>query len=163
MIFLTVGSQKFQFNRLLEYIDSLIEKEIIQEKVFAQIGYSDYLPKNYEYKNFLDRDEFIQRIQDSRIVITHGGTGSIMGAVKEGKRVIAVPRLSRYGEHVDDHQEQIVDQLIAENVIIGVNQLEDIGKAIERSDTISVRPYVSNTNAIIESIEDYISQTAKGK
>ena len=58
MIFLTVGSQKFQFNRLLKKIDNLVEIGIIQEEVIAQIGYSDYIPKNFKYKQFMDRDEF---------------------------------------------------------------------------------------------------------
>ena len=47
MIFVTLGSQKFQFNRLLIEIDRLIEEGKITEKVFAQTGYSDYKPKNY--------------------------------------------------------------------------------------------------------------------
>ena len=44
-IFITLGSQKFQFNRLLIAVDKLCEKKIIcGEDVFAQIGYSDYVP-----------------------------------------------------------------------------------------------------------------------
>ena len=58
MIFITLGSQKFQFNRLLKAIDKLVEQGKIKEEVFAQIGYSDYQPINYNYKQFLDRDEF---------------------------------------------------------------------------------------------------------
>ena len=50
MIFLTLGSQKFQFNRLLQAVDELIEKGIIVDETFAQIGYSDYQPKHFEYK-----------------------------------------------------------------------------------------------------------------
>ena len=46
MVFITLGSQKFQFNRLLRAVDELIEKKVIQEDVFAQTGYSDYEPKN---------------------------------------------------------------------------------------------------------------------
>ena len=58
-IFITLGSQKFQFNRLLKAVDELCEKGTVDaEDVFAQIGYSDYLPKNFNYKKFLDRDEF---------------------------------------------------------------------------------------------------------
>ena len=58
-IFITLGSQKFQFNRLLIAVDKLCEKKIIcGEDVFAQIGYSDYVPQNYRYNNFLDREEF---------------------------------------------------------------------------------------------------------
>ena len=54
MIFVTLGSQKFQFNRLLKAIDGLE----VEEEIFAQIGYSDYIPVNYSYKTFLDRNEF---------------------------------------------------------------------------------------------------------
>lgn len=57
MILVIVGSQKFQFNRLLKKIDELIDKGVIKEKVFAQVGYSDYIPRNFEYKKFLDREE----------------------------------------------------------------------------------------------------------
>lgn len=35
MIFITLGSQKFQFNRLLKAIDKLIEQGKIKEEVFA--------------------------------------------------------------------------------------------------------------------------------
>ena len=56
------------------------------EDVFAQTGYSDYVPRNYSYNNFLDRDEFSVEMGKADIVITHGGTGAIIGAVKKGKR-----------------------------------------------------------------------------
>ena len=88
MIFITLGSQKFQFNRLLKKIDELIEAKIITEDVFAQIGYSDYTPHNYAYKKFLDREEFSDIQAKSDIIITHAGTGAIMGALKKGKKVI---------------------------------------------------------------------------
>ena len=104
MIFVTTGSQRFQFNRLLQKIDLLIEEGMIREEVFAQIGVSDYQPKHYEYCRFLDREGFTGKLRECRMVITHGGTGVIIGAVKQGKKVIAVPRLASYGEHVDDHQ-----------------------------------------------------------
>lgn len=84
MIFITLGSQKFQFNRLLKSVDELIEGGL-DEEVFAQIGYSNYKPKNYKYKEFLDREEFSEVINCSDIVITHGGTGAIIGAVKKKK------------------------------------------------------------------------------
>ena len=62
MIFVTLGSQKFQFNRLLIEIDKLISSGVIKEKVFAQIGYSDYKPKNFEYMDFLTSEEFKKNI-----------------------------------------------------------------------------------------------------
>jgi len=82
MVFVTLGSQKFQFNRLLRAIDELCAKGEIGEAVFAQIGYSDYEPKKYTYKQFLNRQEFAEIMDKADIVITHGGTGAIIGAVK---------------------------------------------------------------------------------
>ena len=58
MIFLTVGTQSFQFNRLLEAVDNLIDEKIIQETVIAQIGESTYVPRNYLAYPFLDSSEF---------------------------------------------------------------------------------------------------------
>ena len=157
MIFITLGSQKFQFNRLLREVDSLIEKGMITKKeVFAQIGYSDYIPKNYEYKNFLDRDEFKRMMDNSNIVITHGGTGAIVGAFKKGKKVIAVPRLEEFNEHVDNHQLQIVQQFENMQFIKSVINIENLELAIREIQKIEFKKYVSNTTNIISSIENYI-------
>ena len=74
MIFVTTGSQKFQFNRLLQKIDLLIEEGMIREKVFAQIGVSDYQPKHYEYCRFLDREGFTGKLLAQFTVIIEDST-----------------------------------------------------------------------------------------
>ena len=156
MIFITLGSQKFQFNRVLIEIDRLIQEEIITEKVFAQVGYSDYKPKNYKYKNFLDRDEFSEKMDKCKILITHGGTGAIIGGLKKNKKVIAIARLAKYDEHVDDHQLQIVNQFNEEGLIIGITNVDEIKKKLELIERISFKRYKSNTQEIIKSIEKFI-------
>ena len=70
MIFVALGTQKFQFNRLLQMIDQLLDEGKIKETVFAQIGNSDYRPKNYKYASFLDKNEFEDRIRNSNLLIT---------------------------------------------------------------------------------------------
>ena len=166
MIFVTVGTQKFQFNRLLKEVDKLIEKNEITEEVFCQIGKSDYKPKNYEYKEFLDRDEYEDIMKRCDKVITHGGTAAIIGALKHGKKVIAVPRLKKFNEHVDDHQIEIIDELEKDGLILGVKNIDMLGKAISNIDKIKVREYISNTNNIIKEIENFIenleNETEKG-
>ena len=156
MIFITVGSQKFQFNRLLKAVDELVSENAITESVFAQTGYSDYVPKNYDYESFLDRDEFAKKIELADIVITHGGTGAIIGAVKQGKKVIAVPRMSKYGEHVDDHQMQIVEQFEELNLIYACED-SDLKKAMETVRKTDYKSYLSNTDKIIRKIEEFIN------
>ena len=156
MIFITVGSQKFQFNRLLEKVDKLIDEGVITEPVFAQSGASDYHPRNYPYEPFLNRDDFSKRIDECDIVITHGGTGVIIGAVKKGKKVIAVPRLAKYGEHVDDHQLQLLGQFDDLGIIVACYDLDELGEKFNTLKTIQLKPYHSNTDAIVGSIEEYI-------
>ena len=155
MIFVTLGSQKFQFNRLLQAVDELIEQSVITDDVFAQVGYSDYEPKHFAYQKFLDRDEFSAVMDRADIVITHGGTGAIIGAVKKGKKVIAVPRLARYGEHVDDHQLQLIGQFEELNLIYACEDM-DFAKAIGVVKGTTYEKYKSNTQEMIKSIEEYI-------
>lgn len=157
MIFITVGTQKFQFNRLLKEIDKLIEEKKITEEVFAQIGYCDYKPKNYSYKDFIDRDEYVSIMNKSQKVITHGGTGAIVGAVKQGKKVIAIPRLKKFGEHVDDHQIQIVYEFEKVGFILGVKDINMLDISIKDIDKINLKEYTSNTNNIIKEIEKFIN------
>ena len=156
MIFITLGSQKFQFNRLLKSVDELIEGGL-DEEVFAQIGYSNYKPKNYKYKEFIDREEFSEVINCSDIVITHGGTGAIIGAVKKRKKVIAVPRLAKYGEHVDDHQLQLVSQFRELDLIYSCED-GDLKSAIETVKKTKYKEYESNTQTIMNSLEEFIKE-----
>ena len=156
MIFITLGSQKFQFNRLLIEIDRLIEEKKINENVFAQIGYSDYIPKHYKYKKFLDREEFSDIMESCENVITHGGTGAIIGAVKKGKKVIAIPRLEKFGEHVDNHQIEIVSQFKELGLIESVYSIDKLETTLKKMNFIEFNEYSSNNKLIIESIDEFI-------
>ena len=158
MIFVTLGSQKFQFNRLLKKIDGLIADGTITEPVFAQIGVSDYLPRHYDYQPFVDRETFSEWMSRCDTVITHGGTGAIIGAVKKGKKVIAVPRLAKYGEHVDDHQLQLIQQFDELDLICRCDDVENLGAALSEVRQQQFAAYVSNTEAVIRSISAYISE-----
>ena len=157
MILVAVGSQKFQFNRLLKEIDRLIEDKKITDKVFAQIGASDYKPKNYEYIDFMAQDDFNKKLGECDLLITHAGTGVIINAIKKEKKVIAIPRLKKYGEHVDDHQIQLIKQFDELNFIEPCYDIEDLEKKLEEVKNKEYKRYVSNTDTIIKSIEEFIN------
>ena len=158
MIFVTVGSQKFQFNRLLKKIDELIESGDIKEEVFAQIGVSDYIPKNYTYKDFVTQDEFKEYMDKADLIITHAGTGAIVTALKKDKKVIAIPRLSEYGEHVDDHQIQLIDEFKEMNFIEPVYQIDELKLAIKNVREKTYNKYKSNTQKILDDIEFFVEE-----
>ena len=156
MIFVTLGSQKFQFDRLLKALDELIAGG--SEELFAQTGYSDYKPKHFKYKNFLDRNEYDDMMNKADIVITHGGSGACIGAVKRGKKVIAVPRLAEYGEHVDNHQLELVSQFKELNLIYECLDCNDLPKALQEIKSMAFSTYVSGTEKVIQSIESHINE-----
>lgn len=158
MIFVTLGSQKFQFNRLLKVIDELIDDGTIEEEVYAQIGYSDYIPVNYSFKHFFDREEFAYQINKADIIITHGGTGAIISAVKKRKRVIAVPRLAEFGEHVDNHQLQLINQFKELELIYECLDVNKLGDSLRNLKNYEYKEYQSNTTKIIESIMQYLEE-----
>ncbi len=160
MIFVTVGSQKFQFNRLLKKVDELIERGIIEDDVFAQIGVSDYKPKNYKYINFTTREQFASNLDKCDLLITHAGTGVIVTALKKNKKVIAVPRLAKYNEHVDDHQIQLVKQFDELNLIEPCYDLESINISLKNTKEKKYGSYQSNSG-IIDGIKKYIAEDAR--
>lgn len=157
MIFISLGSQKFQFNRLLKALDELIANGVVTEPVYAQVGHSDYVPQNYDYEQFLSSGKFRETITNCDVLITHGGTGAIISGVKASKRVIAVPRLARYGEHVDDHQVEIIKQFDALEIIIPCYEADDLGEVYRSSKNKVLKEYVSDTETILDDIQEYIS------
>lgn len=132
MIFVTVGSQNFPFNRLLEGIDRAAESGQITDRVIAQTGYCTYKPRFFEGIAFFNREEFVKKIEEADLIITHGGTSVIRMGLELHKRIIAVPRMKCYHEHVDDHQTEIVRQFSKDGLICEVTEMETIGEAVDR-------------------------------
>lgn len=132
MIFVCVGSRDYQFNRLLKALDELVAEGKVSDEIVAQTGLSEYEPKHYTWHRYLDQDVFKDYQQKADLVISHGGTGALVGALKMGKQVIAVPRLAQFGEHIDDHQTQVCGALAGEGYLRQVLDMKDLGDVIEQ-------------------------------
>ena len=105
MILVTLGTQIEPFKRLLDYI----ENSKLKCKIVVQAGHTKYHSKKMDVFDFISYDEMEKLIKEADLIITHGGTGSIVGALKKGKKIIACARLEKYGEHVDNHQQELVE------------------------------------------------------
>lgn len=156
MIFVVVGTQKFQLNRLLKKIDDLIENGVIEEEVFAQIGHTDYVPMHYRYKRFLEKEKFEQIMEQCDILITHSGVGSIISGLSHHKPVIVVSRLPQYGEHVDDHQIGIAETFSKLNYVLVCREQDDLGKILKECRTHSFAQYVSQRKKMVNIVRDYL-------
>ena len=161
MILVLLGTQNNSFHRLLEKMDDLIEKKIIDEKVLVQSGYTKYESKNMRVFDLIPQEELERYQEQADLIITHGGVGSIISSIKKEKKVIAVPRLHKYQEHVNDHQKQIVEAFDRKGYIIGVNSVKELEKAILKAqDFIPVKYNTEErTNSkILKLIEDFIEK-----
>ncbi len=156
MIFVCVGSRDYQFNRLLKALDTLVKSGEITEKVIAQIGQSEYEPESYEWYRFLDRDEFKRYQSEANIIISHAGTGALIGALKLEKQVIAVPRLAKYGEHIDDHQTQISSVLAEEGYLREVLDMADLEKTIALAYSNPIIKKYDRPSNIIQIIDEFL-------
>lgn len=158
MIFVTLGTQDKPFNRLLEAIESNIKLGNIKKPVIVQAGCTKYKSNDMEIFDLVSMDEFDKYMEKCDVLITHGGVGSIVNALKKGKKVIAVPRLEKYGEHVNDHQIQIVDNFDKEGYIIGVNDIDKLDEALNYVNEFKPKKFKSNRNNMIELIEELIDK-----
>lgn len=158
MIFVTVGTQKFGFNRLLRAIDDLINAKIISGKeVYAQIGHSLYRPENYESVQFMNLKEYEVKQRESDIIICHAGTGIITQALRANKKLIVVPRQKRFKEHVDDHQLETSKFFASNGYTLECLEIEHLEKAILESAEFVPKEYQSNRDQLIDSINEIIS------
>ena len=156
LIFVSVGTQNIQFDRLLKSVDKQIEIGNINEEVIVQSGSSIFKSTNFKTVSFLPMDEFKRIISEARIIICHGGVGTITDGLRNNKIVIACPRLQKYGEHVNDHQLQIIENFGKMGYIIPLLKPDELDKALERAKTFKPKMYKSNTDNMIELIENYI-------
>lgn len=105
----TVGSLRmFGFRRLIERLFEVLPSDA---EVVWQAGATDVGGLPIDARTFVPEHELRAAIEAADAVISHAGIGSALMALESGKRPILVPRLRRYGEHVDDHQTQIAAEL----------------------------------------------------
>lgn len=128
MILVTVGTHFLPFDRLIKKMDDIAGK--IEEEVIMQIGNSSYTPKHANFFHFKELEEMEQLIKEARVVVTHGGAGTILLALAKEKIIICVPRLKEFNEVLVDHQLDLVYNLANEKKIIAVYNLDLLEKSL---------------------------------
>lgn len=132
MIFVTVGNATQRFHRLLQAVDELAGKGFFgTHHVFAQTGNNpEVVLQHSEHRAFLSIAEFEQQMRNAETVISHGGCGTLLYAARLGKIPVVMPRRKKYGEHVNDHQLQLVDELAEQGRIIPAYEAADLADAV---------------------------------
>ena len=128
MILITVGTEKFPFNRLMTWIENSIAQNIIQpeqEEIVIQYGTCTIIPNGVKSYSVLKQTDFLSLVKKARLIIAHCGEGTIDLLALIDKPFILVPRSHRFQEHVDDHQVELAEQLAKQGIPIA-NCSEDL-------------------------------------
>ena len=158
MILVVLGTQDKQFTRLLETVDDCINKGVIKDKVVVQAGQTKYESKNMEIFDLLPAPEFEKLMDEADVIITHGGAGTILSAIKKGKKVIAAARLAKYKEHHNDHQKQIIGEFASKGYILELRDFNKLDVMLKKAKSFQPKKFESNTDNMIALIENYIKE-----
>jgi len=142
-----------RFERLVRKMDEIAGK--INEEVIMQIGGAKYAPENTKYFDFTTEQEIKELCRKARVVVTHGAM-TIVDALEQGTPVIAVPRLKRYGEVINDHQLYLVQELEKEGKVTAVYDVEELEEALKKAGTKPVR--LVKDRRLANALKGYIAQ-----
>lgn len=120
MILVTVGTEKFAFDRLMQWVDRLIEEGFIpaEEEVIVQYGSCTIVPNKTKAYSLLPANEFQSLVAQARLVIAHCGEGTLDILAKTARSFILVPRSKSFDEHVDDHQIELAEVMAERGIPI---------------------------------------------
>lgn len=123
MIFATLGTHHDPFPRAIDAALTLAgDAELV-----VQHGHTEPVAAgpNVRFYQWLVPDEVNAFFREATLVITHAGVATVVGALRAGHHPIVIARRKRFGEHVDDHQMQIVSALTRVGLVTALP--DDVG------------------------------------
>lgn len=162
MIFLTVGTQ-FPFDRLVKCVDDAVSQDGYEETIFAQIGESSYQPRNFEGVSSLEKRLFDKRIREASGIISHAGMGTIMMALDNRKPLLVMPRLSKYGEVVNDHQVAIAKRFEKLGHILVAYDVEALPDRMRKLKNFVPRKRKVSPHAVANRIRRFLNSLSESR
>jgi beta-1,4-N-acetylglucosaminyltransferase len=150
MLFATVGTT--DFDPLIEQIDALAPR--LGEEVICQIGHGRYTPRNCTFFRFAP--SLAGYIEQARLIVSHGGQGSIMDVVRIGKPLVGVSNPDRR----DHHQEDILSKFEELHHLVWCRSLDELEEAIARALHMTFAAYVEPVCGIHLAIHEFLYRAA---
>jgi len=158
MVFVTLGTQDKPFERLLEAVDKQIKLGNIKDEVIVQSGSTRYNSDKMKIYDYMTKEEFDKYIEEADIIITHAGVGTIVEGLKKNKKVIAAARKEQFGEHVNDHQEQILENFSENKYILKLVNFDELDKVIKEADEFEIREFETNQENFIIKLDQKVKE-----
>ncbi len=135
MIFAITGTHEQPFDRLVTALDAYAQRNG-DEPVVIQRGYSTHVPRFARSEVMYDQDAMGALAAEARVIVTHAGPGSIWLAFQHDKIPVVVPRMKRYGEHVDDHQVTFARHLSSAGRAPAVEEIGTLAEVLDAYDEV---------------------------
>jgi N-acetylglucosaminyldiphosphoundecaprenol N-acetyl-beta-D-mannosaminyltransferase len=155
-LFVPLGTQKFPFNRLVCALNTLVEQGLYKpEEIVMQSAVYDINPVFTHYR-LISFERFNELMEKAELVITHSGVNSIISCMRLQKPLVIVPRLKKYGEHVDDHQKEIAEVMKQKYDVTVCEDLTSINTCIEVAQTFMYKPWISHNAELVNFIKQLV-------
>lgn len=159
LLFATVGAI-LPFDRLVDMVAEVNSRGEILEEILIQTGAGGHVPDGIRTVETLSFDLMQSTLKDADIVVCHGGTGSLITALRQGCRIVAVPRLFSKGEVYDDHQAEITSAFAERGLIAVANTADELSEALK---DVRIRPprlATSDPSELIQYLNELLGQWA---
>lgn len=127
MIFVTVGTTGFPFYRM-----NLVVKKILSgftkknnDVIIYQYGQTpiDFDNPDLKSYSFLRYSKMLEYMSKAKIIIAHAGPATIFQSLQFNKIPAILPRLKKYGEHVNDHQLNFYKYMLKKGLVYGISEI----------------------------------------
>jgi UDP-N-acetylglucosamine transferase subunit ALG13 len=108
-VFVTVGNAFQPFDRMLQAIDAALLRSPGSWDGVCQFGSCISRPQGLRCVSLLTREDFAEEMDRADVVVSHAGVGSVHTAIRFGHKPIVFARRVRLGEHVNDHQVELLE------------------------------------------------------
>ena len=150
IVFVTLGTRREQFPRLLKYIEALVMDRIIKQRLIVQAGSTNFQSAFMEIFDFCSPDQINEYIASAKYIITQESAGIVTKCLKAGKRFIVIPRDYQFRElpTKSDMQEDLHYKLADLGYTYVVHNQEQLKEAIQNIDRLKTGYNFDNSRAI---------------
>lgn len=160
LTFATVGAT-LPFPRLVQAVLDLKRAGGLPGRLILQYGdqaLADPGLPDVEIRPTIPFDDLQLLLRDADVVICHGGTGSLITALRAGCRVVAFPRRHDLSEHYDDHQEEISQTFADRGLLQVVRDERQLGAAVDAAKAQEPRMATTDHTALAARLREMLAQ-----
>lgn len=152
MIFVTVGTT--EFDGLIREMDRIAP--MLREPVVMQIGHGAVRPVHaaewFPYAPSLE-----PYYRSARLVVSHGGLGTVLEVLKVGGRLVGVSNHQLY----DRHQDDLLAAFSKERHLVWCRDLSQLPEALDAASAATFHPYTSPSCTLPQEISTLLDEAPR--